>query len=108
MLHKKSEKKIIVFFLIFTLGTMALQLNHFMGTVNAQSDNNWYVGKGVKPNTYYTYTIQNEDVNQGQPFTMTLYFKDYNATGQYWNVPTFVVDKGQVLNGTFTSERSLI
>jgi hypothetical protein len=100
MLHKKSEKKIIAFFLIFTLGTMALQINHFMGTVNAQSDNSWYVGKGVKPNTYYTYQIQNEDVNQGQPFTMTLYFKDHNDTGQYWNVPTFVVDRGQVFKGT--------
>ena len=100
MLHKKSEKKIIAFFLIFTLGTMALQVNQFMGSANAQSDNNWYVGKGVKPNTYYTYQIQNEDVNQGQPFVMTIYFKDYNATGKYWNAPTYVVDKGQVFNGT--------
>lgn len=101
MLHKKSEKKIIAFFIIFTLGTMALQVNQFMGPVNAQSDNNWYVGKGVKPNTFYTYQIQSSDTNQGQPFVMTIYFKDYNATGKYWNVPTIVVDKGQVFNGTF-------
>jgi hypothetical protein len=99
MLNKKSEKKIIAFFLIFTLGTMTLQVNQFMGTANAQSDA-WYVGKGVKPNTYYTYLIKNEDVNQGQPFVMSIYFKDYNATGKYWNAPTYVVDKGQVFNGT--------
>ena len=38
MLNKKSEKKVIAFFLIFTLGTTALQVNHFMGPVYAQSD----------------------------------------------------------------------
>jgi hypothetical protein len=100
MLHKKSEKKIIAFFLIFTLGTMTLQVNQFIGTANAQSDA-WYVGKGVKPDTYYTYQIQSADTNQGQPFVMTIYFKDYNATGKYWNVPVTVVDQGQVFNGTF-------
>ena len=56
MLNKKSENKIIAFFLIFTLGTMILQINQFIGIVNAQS-NAWYVGKGVKPDTYYTYQI---------------------------------------------------
>src|SRR6476661_6975759 len=99
MLNKKSEKKIIAFFLIFTLGTIALQVNQFMGTANAQSDA-WYVGKGVKPNTYYTYQIQSADTNQGQPFVMTIYFKNYNATGKYWDVPTYVVYNGQVFNGT--------
>ncbi len=101
MLRKKSEKKIIAFFLIFTLATMALQVNQFMGTVNAQTDNNWYVGKGVKPDTYYTYQVQSADTNQGQPFVMTIYFKDYNATGKYWDASTIVVDQGQVFNGTF-------
>ncbi len=100
MLHKKSEKKIIAFFLIFTIGTMALQVNPLIGTVKAQSDA-WYVGKGVKPDTYYTFQIQSADTNQGQPFVMTIYFKDYNATGKYWNAPTTVIDKGQVFNGTF-------
>lgn len=101
MLHKNSQKRIVAFFLIFTLGTMVLQLTHFVGTANAQDDNMWYVGKGVKPNTYYTYTIKNEDVNEGQPWTITLYFKNHNDTGQYWNVPTFVVYNGQVFQGIF-------
>jgi hypothetical protein len=68
---------------------------------DAQQNNNWYVGKGVKENTYYTYKIQDHDTNQGQPFTMTIYFKDYNETGKYWIAPVFIVDRGRVLNGTF-------
>jgi hypothetical protein len=100
MLDKNYKKKLIAFFLIFTLGTMTLQVDQFMGTANAQSDA-WYVGKGAKPNTYYTYQIQSADTNQGQPFVMTIYFKNYNSTGKFWNVPTTVVDKGQVFNGTF-------
>jgi hypothetical protein len=68
---------------------------------NAQQNDMWYLGKGAKENTYYTYKIQDHDTNQGQPFTMTIYFKDFNETGKYWIAPVFVVDKGRVLNGTF-------
>lgn len=99
MLNQNSKKKMIAFLFVFIIGTMALQINTFFGNVYAQS-NVWYVGKGVQPNTYYTYQIQNADVNQGQSYTMTLYFKNYNATGKYWIVPSFVVYKGQVFNGT--------
>jgi hypothetical protein len=94
-----SEKKIIAFFLIATLGMTVLQVNHFMEPASAQS-NSWYLGKGVKPNTYFTYEIKSADTNQGQPFLITLYFKEYNSTGKYWVVPTFVVDQGTVHNGT--------
>ena len=100
MLSNKFNKQIIAFLLIFILGTMTLQINQFVGIVHGQS-NAWYVGKGVKPDTYYTYEIQSADTNQGQPFTMTIYFKNYNDTGKYWVVPTFVVYNGQVFNGTF-------
>lgn len=100
MLSNKFNKQLIAFLLIFTLGTMILQINQFVGIVHGQS-NVWYVGKGVKPDTYYTYQIQSADTNQGQPFQMTIYFKNYNATGKYWDVPTFVVYNGQVFNGTF-------
>src|SRR5918994_22287 len=68
---------------------------------SAQQNDMWYLGKGVKENTYYTYKIQDHDTNQGQPFTMTIYFRDFNETGKYWIAPVFVVDKGRVLNGTF-------
>ena len=99
MNRKKLANKITVFFLIGMLGASAMQINQFVGMAFAQADN-WYVGKGVKPDTYYTYEIKNADTNQGQPFTMTIYFKDYNETGKYWVAPTFVVDQGKVINGT--------
>jgi hypothetical protein len=66
----------------------------------AQGDS-WYVGKGVKPNMFVTYKIEDHDTNQGQPFTMTIYFKDYNDTGKYWVAPVFVNDQGEIINGTF-------
>jgi len=97
--RKKTVNKITVFFLIAMLGVSALQVNQLIGMAFAQSEN-WYVGKGVKPDTYYTYEIRNKDTNQGQPFTMTIYFKEYNETGKYWIAPTFVVDQGKVINGT--------
>lgn len=99
MNRKKTVNKITVFFLITMLGVSALQVNQLIGMAFAQSEN-WYVGKGVKPDTYYTYEIKNADTNQGQPFTMTIYFKEYNETGKYWIAPTFVVDQGKVINGT--------
>ncbi|MDQ3975384.1 MAG: hypothetical protein M3264_02560 [Thermoproteota archaeon] len=68
---------------------------------SAQQNDMWYLGKGARENTYYTYKIQDHDTNQGQPFTMTVFFKDFNETGKYWIAPVFVVDKGKVLNGTF-------
>ncbi len=100
MLKENSEKKILAFFMITILGVTILQLNHFIEPVSAQSDS-WYLGKGVKPDTYYTYEIKSADTNQGQPFLISLYFKEYNATGKYWVVPTYVVDQGNVYNGTF-------
>lgn len=99
MNRRKSLGNLTVFFLISMLGISALHLNPFVNTAYAQGDN-WYVGKGAKANTYYTYEITNADTNQGQPFTMTIYLKDYNETGKYWVAPTFVVDQGEVYNGT--------
>ena len=99
MNRRKTVNKITVFFLITMLGASAFQVNQFIGMTFAQSEN-WYVGKGVKPDTYYTYEVKNTDTNQGQPFTMTIYFKEFNETGKYWVAPTFVVDQGKVINGT--------
>lgn len=99
MNRKKTVNKITIFFLIFMFGMSTLQINQLTSSAFGQSEN-WYVGKGVKPDTYYTYEIRNADTNQGQPFTMTIYFKEYNSTGKYWIAPTFVVDRGNVINGT--------
>ena len=67
----------------------------------ASADSNWYVGQGARPNTYYTYKIQSHDTNQGQPFAMTVYFKEHNDTGHYWVAPVYVNDQGAIINGTF-------
>src|SRR5215467_2775089 len=67
---------------------------------NAYAQNVWYLGKGVQPNTYYTYTIQEHDTKQGQPYTMTIYFKSYNNTGNYWIAPSYVAFQGKVYNAT--------
>mgnify|MGYP003575074849 FL=1 len=76
---------------------------YFTSSINsAFSDNgNWYVGQGVKQNMYFTYKIKNHDTNQGQPFTMTIYFKSYDPVGHYWIAPVFVNDQGAIINGTF-------
>ncbi|MGH9988289.1 MAG: hypothetical protein ACRD8W_30510, partial [Nitrososphaeraceae archaeon] len=67
--------------------------------VYAQTDA-WYVGKGVEPNTYYTYEIREFDTNQGRPFLMTIYFQEFDSANNVWIAPFFVVDQGRVFNGT--------
>ncbi len=94
-----------------SIGAMVLLCALSLGAImNAQirpfsnayaQEDNWYPGKGVKPNMFVTYKIQDHDTNQGQPFTMTIYFKDYNDTGKYWVAPVFVNDQGEIINGTF-------
>ena len=69
-------------------------------TKNAYAANNWYLGIGAQPDTYYTYKIQDHHTNQGQPFLMTIYMKQFNSTGGYWIAPTTVVNQGKVYNGT--------
>jgi hypothetical protein len=94
--------------LVFCLFTSSMMI--FGGTVMyffifnneayAQS-NTWYVGKGLQPDTYYTYKIQEHDTNQGRPFLMTIYIKEFDNDEKYWIAPFFVVDRGDVINGTF-------
>jgi hypothetical protein len=90
-----------VLFAITLFSILGLDLQSSAVLANAQQGDAWYVGKGAKENTYYTYRIEDHETNQGQPFTMTIYLKDYNETGKYWEAPVFVVDRGKVLNGTF-------
>ncbi|HEU4824744.1 MAG TPA: hypothetical protein VFS97_15075 [Nitrososphaeraceae archaeon] len=86
--------------ILFSLLSLSIHISGGL-RADAQQSNMWYVGKGAKENTYYTYKIQDGDTNQGQPFIMTIYFKDYNEAGKYWVAPVFIVDRGKVLNGTF-------
>jgi len=89
--------------LVMTIMTILITgsvLNFGVFIENAYAQNSWYVGKGVQPNTYYTYQIQDHDTNQGQPFLMTIYFKQFNSTGSYWVAPTYVIYQGKVYTGT--------
>jgi uncharacterized protein (UPF0333 family) len=85
-----------------TIGRRVFGVSSSSPASSAYNNNIWYVGKGAKANSYYTYKIQDHDTNEGQPFTMTLYFKDFNKKDGYWIVPVYVVDdQGKVINGTF-------
>ena len=85
--------------ILLSAGITSIALNYIGSIKNAYAQNNWYLGKGVQPNTYYTYKIQDHDTVQGQPFVMTIYFKQFNSTGSYWIAPTSVVYQGKVYNG---------
>ena len=91
---------LIIIAVLTTLTVSSSNENNMLRNAYAANDN-WYVGKGAQPNSYYTYKIQNGDTDQGQPFTMTIYFKEFNSTGHYWVAPAYVVTQGQVFNGTF-------
>lgn len=87
--------------LIFALFSTVLVISPtIMNNAFAQEDGRWYVGDGAKNDMYVTYKVQEQDTNAGRPFDMTIYFKEFNQTGNYWVAPTFVVDQGRVYNGT--------
>jgi hypothetical protein len=88
------------YFLAAIVGSNILLLSATAPNWAFGQGNNWYVGKGVKPNTYYTYEIQNFDTNEGRPFLMTIYLKHFDKANKYWVAPVYVVDQGKVLNGT--------
>jgi hypothetical protein len=94
-----SLYKPIMMFVLFS--TILLFSQSSLNNALAQGNNLWYVGDGAKKGMYLTYKIQDQDTNAGRPFLMTIYFKDYNSTGKYWIAPTFIVDEGRVINGTF-------
>lgn len=60
----------------------------------------WYLGKGVKEGLYLTYRFQDNDTNDGRPYDMTIYFKEYNETGKYWVAPLYI----NLLNGKTVNE----
>ena len=73
-----------------------------IGIQKAYADNNWYLGKGAKANTYYTYKIQDHDTKESQPFIMTIYLKQFDNSKGYWIAPVYVTEpNGNVINGTF-------
>lgn len=88
--------------IVILVAPMLLLPGSPIGIQKAYADNNWYLGKGAKAGTYYTYKVQDHDTKEGQPFTMTIYFKQFDNNKGYWIAPVYVVEpNGNVVNGTF-------
>ena len=87
---------------VLVLGTLSVIFN---SGAFAQGDDLWYPGEGVKQDMYVKYSIQELDTNDGQPFEMTLWFKEQQDGD--WIVPTFVVDEGKVIQGTLKLSDSM-
>jgi hypothetical protein len=101
----KKNRLSFSFALVAVLIITAIMTKITMGSIGiknayAADDNNWFLGKGAKPNMYVTYKIYEHDTNEGQPFEMTIWFKQQDKTGN-WIAPVFVVDQGKVISGTF-------
>lgn len=89
--------------MLLVLGVTAVAVG---GNAYAQGDDLWYPGEGVKQDMFVKYRIQELDTNDKEPFEMTMYFQEQDAGGD-WIVPTFVVDEGGVINGTFKLSESM-
>ncbi len=71
--------KPFIMFVLFSTILLLAQSNLNNGL--AQKADLWYVGDGAKKDMYVTYRVQEQDTNAGRPFNMTIYFKDFNSTG---------------------------
>ncbi|HEY7111110.1 MAG TPA: hypothetical protein VH415_16910 [Nitrososphaeraceae archaeon] len=90
------------FNIIILLGALITVTGTLGSSVDiALADNVWYVGDGAKQGLFLKYSIQDHDTRQGKQFEMTIYFKNFSAVDHYWIAPTFVLDNGKVINGTF-------
>jgi hypothetical protein len=89
--------------LLIATTAAAISISSYGGKINSNnayaSDDKWCVGEGVKDDMYVTYRIQDYDTNNGTPYTMTIYFEKQDEDGD-WIAPAFVVDEGNVINGT--------
>ncbi|MGI0004863.1 MAG: hypothetical protein ACREAI_00515 [Nitrososphaera sp.] len=81
--------------LMLSLGVLAAAAN----AAYAQTDDRWHVGEGARQDMFVKYTIQDLDTNNGDPFEMTIYFKEQDADSN-WIAPTFVQYNGRVYSGT--------
>ena len=81
---------------LLLLAVLATSLN--VQSANAQQDDLWYPGEGVRQDMYVKYRIQEMDTNDNRPYEMTIYFRE-QVDGD-WMAPTFVVDQGRVYQGT--------
>jgi hypothetical protein len=89
-------------FSAFALAAFILAFAVLAAAMNAKSayaaDDLWYVGEGVKQDMYVKYSIQELDTTGGNPYVMTIYFKEQQDGN--WMAPTFVEYNGKVISGT--------
>jgi hypothetical protein len=78
--------------LVFGVSSAALTKSAFA------ANDTWYVGKGVQKDMYVTYRIQELDTANGDPFVMTMWFKEQQDGD--WIVPAYVEFEGRVIQGT--------
>ena len=96
-----KSHQIIALSLLSVLVFSALEVSTATKSAYAQDDDRWYIGKTATADTYYNYKIQDAGTKEGAPFTMSLYFKEQDSSGD-WTVPVWVVENtGHVITGTF-------
>jgi hypothetical protein len=86
---------------LIVLGALSVSLN----TAYAQGDDIWYPGEGIQQDTFFKYSIKEYDTNDGAEYEMTMWFQEQQDGD--WIVPTFVVDKGRVIEGTMKLSDSM-
>jgi hypothetical protein len=67
---------------------------------SAQGNDTWYMGEGAVQDTYVTYEIAEYQTNNRIPYTMTIYFQEFDEQDNVWIAPTYVVSEGRVMEGT--------
>jgi len=94
-LNKNARCELLsLLFLVFTLA-VPVQI------IAAQQDSNiWHIGKGLQPETYLKYKVQDSKVREG-PYDLLIYFKEQTPGGisvaEVFVIPT----DGKLVNGTF-------
>ncbi len=86
---------------LIVLGALSVSLSD----AHAQGDDLWYPGEGIQQDTFFKYSINEHDTNGGDEFELTLWFQEQQDGD--WIVPTFVVDQGRVISGTWKLSDSM-
>ena len=67
----------------------------------SENNDSWYIGKSARQNMYVKYKIEDNGTNNGNPYEMTIYFKEHDLDNQYWNATVSVAYNDKIVTGTF-------
>jgi|GEM_PF-3770433 len=67
----------------------------------SENNDSWYIGKSATQNMYVKYKIEDNGTNNGNPYEMTIYFKEHDPDNQYWNATVSVAYNDKIVTGTF-------